>query len=67
MESRPPGRFARDLGLTANAQALNQVLVSFRVPAFQVLQETPASSHHRQQTAPRMMILFVRFEMFRQL
>ena len=53
--------------LTADAQALNQVLVPFRITAFQVFQKTPSACDHRQQAPAGMMILFVRFEMILEL
>jgi hypothetical protein len=49
--------------LTANAQALNQVLVSLRITAFQVFQKTTAAGNHRQQSASGMMVFGVRLEM----
>ena len=53
--------------LTADAQALNQVLVSFRVTAFQVFQKAAASRDHRQQSPAGMMIFAVRLEMILEL
>lgn len=53
--------------LTANAQALNQVLVSFRITAFQVFQKTAAAGNHRQQTTTGMMVFSVRLEMILEL
>jgi hypothetical protein len=53
--------------LTTDAQALNQVLVSFRITAFQVFQHTPPSRDHRQQSPAGMMIFAVRLEMFPEL
>ena len=53
--------------LAADTQGLNQVLVSFRATAFQVLQETPPLGDHRQQTTPGMMILFMRLKMLSEL
>ena len=53
--------------LTTNAQALNQVLVSFRVTAFQVFQKTTAAGNHRQQSTAGMMVFGVRLEMILEL
>ena len=53
--------------LTADAQAQNQVLVSFRVTAFQVFQKAAAPCDHRQQSPAGMMILAVRLEMILEL
>jgi hypothetical protein len=53
--------------LTADAQALNQVLVSFRVTAFQVFQKAAAPRDHRQQSPAGMMIFTVRLEMILEL
>jgi hypothetical protein len=49
--------------LTANTQALNQVLVSFRVTAFQVFQKATPPGNHRQQSTAGMMVLAMRLEM----
>ena len=48
--------------LAADAQALNQALVPFRVTAFQVFQKATASGDHRQQSPAGMMVLLVRLE-----
>jgi len=53
--------------LTADAQAQNQVLVSFRVTAFQVFQKAAASRDHRQQSPAGMMIFAVCLEMILEL
>jgi hypothetical protein len=53
--------------LTADAQALNQVLVSFRVTAFQVFQKAAAPRDHRQQSPAGMMVFAVRLEMILEL
>jgi len=53
--------------LTANAQALNQVLVSFRVTALQVFQKATPACDHRQQSPAGMMIFAVRLEMILEL
>src|SRR5579871_6256395 len=53
--------------LTTDAQALNQVLVSFRIPALQIFQKTPAARHHRQQSPAGMMVLAMGSEMIHQL
>jgi len=53
--------------LTADAQAQNQVFVSFRVTAFQVFQHSAAPRDHRQQSPPGMMIFAVRLEMILEL
>ena len=49
--------------LTTDAQALNQVLVSFRITAFQVFHKAAAPRDHRQQSPAGMMIFTVRLEM----
>jgi hypothetical protein len=53
--------------LTPNAQALNQVLVSLRVTAFQVFQKAAPPRDHRQQPSAGMMIFAVRLEMILEL
>ena len=53
--------------LTTDAQALDQVLVSFRVTALQVFQQAPAACDHRQQSPAGMMIFAVRLEMILEL
>ena len=65
----PPTRavYLRAGRLTTDTQALNQVFVSFRVTAFQVLQKAPPPSDHRQQSPAGMMILAVRLEMIHEL
>ena len=49
--------------LTTDAQALNQVLVSFRATAFQIFQKAAPPRDHRQQSPAGMMIFTVRLEM----
>ena len=46
-----------------DAQALNQVLVPFRVMAFQVFQQAAAAGDHRQQSTPGMMVFRMLLEM----
>ena len=46
---------------------MNQVLVSFRVTAFQVFQKAAAPRDHRQQSPAGMMIFAVRLEMILEL
>ena len=53
--------------LTTDAQALNQVLVPFRITAFQVFQKAAPSCNHRQQSPAGMMIFLVRLEMILEL
>jgi hypothetical protein len=53
--------------LTADAQALNQVLVPFRITAFQVFQQTPPACDHRQQSPAGMMVFAMQLEMILQL
>jgi hypothetical protein len=53
--------------LTSNAQTLNQVLVPFRVTAFQVFQKATPARDHRQQSTAGMMIFAMRLEMILQL
>jgi len=53
--------------LTTDAQALNQVLVSFRVTALQIFQKAAAPRDHRQQSPSGMMIFTVRLEMILEL
>jgi hypothetical protein len=53
--------------LTTDAQALNQVFVSFRVTAFQVLQKAAPPGDHRQQSPAGMMILAMHLEMIHEL
>jgi hypothetical protein len=53
--------------LTTDAQALNQVLVPFRITAFQVFQEAAPPGDHRQQTPAGMMVFAVQLEMILQL
>ena len=53
--------------LTTDAQALNQVLVPFRITAFQVFQQSTPSGYHRQQSPAGMMVLSVHLEMILEL
>jgi hypothetical protein len=53
--------------LTADAKALDQVLVSFRITAFQVFQHAATPRDHRQQSPAGMMIFAVRLEMILEL
>ena len=53
--------------LTTDAQALNQVLVPFRITAFQVFQKATASGDHRQQSPAGMMIFTMQLEMILEL
>jgi len=53
--------------LTADAQALNQVLVSFRIATFQVFQQTPPARDHRQQSPAGMMVFAMQLEMILEL
>ena len=53
--------------LTTDAQALNQVLVPFRITAFQVFQQAPAACDHRQQSPAGMMVFAMQLEMILQL
>ena len=53
--------------LTTDAQALNQVLVPFRITAFQVFQKAASACDHRQQSPAGMMILAVQLEMILEL
>ena len=53
--------------LTADAQTLNQVLVPFRITAFQVFQQAPPARYHRQQSPAGMMVFAMQLEMILQL
>jgi hypothetical protein len=53
--------------LTADAQALNQVLVPFRITAFQVFQQAPPARDHRQQSPAGMMVFAMQLEMILEL
>ena len=53
--------------LTADAQALDQGLVSFRITAFQVFQQAAPASDHRQQSPAGMMVFAVQLEMILEL
>ena len=53
--------------LTADAQALNQVLVPFRITAFQVFQQAPPACDHRQQSPAGMMVFAMQLEMILEL
>src|SRR5260370_32038659 len=66
-ECRPPGRLPERERLTTDAQALNQVFVSFRVTAFQVLQKAAPPGDHRKQSPAGMMILAMHLEMIHEL
>jgi hypothetical protein len=46
---------------------LNQVLVSFRITAFQVFQQAPPACDHRQQSPAGMMVFAMQLEMILQL
>ena len=50
-----------------NTQALNQILVSFRITASQIFQQAAPASNHQQQSTAGMMVLFMRLEMFAEL
>ena len=53
--------------LTTDAQALNQVLVPFRITAFQVFQQAPPACDHRQQSPAGMMVFAMQLEMILEL
>src|SRR5579884_1050175 len=53
--------------LTADAEALDEVLVPFRTATLQVIQQAPPARHHGQQTTAGMKILLVRLEMLPEL
>jgi hypothetical protein len=53
--------------LLADAEFLNDSLVAIGVVFLQVIQQAAAPADHHQQPTARCMILFVRFEMLRQL
>src|SRR5262245_47333360 len=53
--------------LSADAKALNQRLVPLRTAAAQIIQQPAAARHHLQQTPARVVVLFVRLEVLRQL
>ena len=59
--------YLKPRALTADAQALNQGFVPFRVTAFQVFQEAPPPGDHRQQPPAGMMIFLMGLEMVREL
>jgi hypothetical protein len=69
--SRLNGRVSRqpalETVLAADAQTLNQSFVAFWTAILQILQQPSAARHHHEQTALRVMILFVPLEMLRQL
>jgi hypothetical protein len=53
--------------LAANAQLLNERLISLRAASLQILQEPSAPGNHGKQTSARVMILQVRLEVLGQL
>ena len=53
--------------LTADAEALNEILVPLGAAALQVVQQTTPASDHRQQPSAGMMIFLVRLEVLREL
>ena len=53
--------------LAADAEALDQSPVALRTAIFQIFQQLATPGHHRQQTAPRVMVFLMRLEMFSQL
>src|SRR5579884_740137 len=53
--------------LPANAEALDQRLISFRAAALQVIQQTTPSSDHRKQPATGMIVFLVRLEVIPEL
>jgi hypothetical protein len=63
----PTGALCLPQPLTANAQALNQILVPFRIAASQVFQYTAPARNHQQQSTAGVMVLFMRFEMIPEL
>lgn len=40
------------IGLLADAQPFNDLLVAFRIPSFQIFQQALPLTHHNQQAAP---------------
>jgi len=59
--------FRKWQSLLADAEFLNDSLVATGVVFLQVIQQAAAPADHHQQPTARCMVLFVRFEMLRQL
>ena len=53
--------------LTANAELSDDLVILANVRAFEIIQEFPSPRDHLQQSATRIVVLFVDLEMFRQL
>ena len=53
--------------LATDAKALDKSLVALGIAIFQVTEQFSTARHHAQQTAPGMVIFFVRLKMLRQL
>jgi len=52
--------------LLSNAQFLDELFVTVGILTFQVIQEAAPGSDHHEEAAPRMVVLSVGLEMFRQ-
>jgi hypothetical protein len=50
--------------LPAKAETSHYLVVAFNVCALQIIQQTPALRDHLEQAAPRVVVLFVDFEVF---
>jgi hypothetical protein len=58
---------ANEAGLSPDAELIDQRAVTREIGTAQILKQTAAFSHQSKQTAARMMVLHVGFEMLRQL
>ena len=53
--------------LTPQSELLNNALIAFLIAAFDIVKKTTTLRDHFQKAAPRMVILGMGFEMFRQI
>ncbi len=53
-------------GSLPNSQSIDKLSISIEVQPFEVVQETPALAHEFQESTPGVMILFVGFEVLRE-
>jgi hypothetical protein len=50
--------------LPPNAKTFDHTLIPLKISAFEVIEKAPPSSHKHKQTTSRVMIFFMRFEVF---
>lgn len=52
--------------LAAQTEALNEIMIAFDVAALEVVEQTTSLRNHLEQSAPRVVVLFVCSEMLRE-